>query len=58
MYHVVEQAGRTDQHTVKTFEDWTAAYKYVEKSYDYDEMGSLRVDIMRENDDGSLTTEY
>lgn len=58
MYHVVENAGQTNEKTVQQFQNWVAANLFVNEEYTFRDMRKRRVDIMLEDADGNLTTDY
>lgn len=55
---LVEQAGTDDESIREDFSTFSSASRAMKDYYYWDELETLNVQIMRRNDDGTLTTEF
>jgi|KBSMisStaDraftv2_1062788.scaffolds.fasta_scaffold375640_1 hypothetical protein len=57
LYAVIEQAGYEGERTAKTFQAYSTAVKWLDRTYSAAEIESLHVAIAVELDDGSRSYE-
>lgn len=55
---IVENAGQDNENEVADFKNFLMAHRFCLRNYYDDELESLNVQIMKRQDDGTLTTEF